>query len=350
MSKIVLISCSSKKLNRRAKAEDLYISPLFQKSLRYAKCLKPDKIFVLSAKHHLLHLSKVISPYNLTLNDMYTDEIKKWSDIVLQQLRKVSDLNKDNFIFIAGSTYLEYIIPQIKYYEIPMENMRIGEQLEGLTDELKICDECALLHQLFKTLPKFSLPFKKVSIPNNGIYILFEKGEVAHGTNRIVRVGTHTGLNQLHSRLIEHFLTKNKDRSIFRKNIGRAILNKRRDPFIIQWEKDLTSKKAREEHAKSIDFKKQNRIEKIVSRFIQSYFSFVVFPIADEEERLDLESKIISTVSLCNECQPSDNWLGLHSTVNNIRKSGLWLKQGLWKTPLSKTDIKMLKHVVNRSL
>ena len=55
-------------------------------------------------------------------------------------------------------------------------------------------------------MKKFTFPFDKQEIPENGIYILFEKGEFAHSTNRIVRIGTHTGDNQLRSRLFQHFL------------------------------------------------------------------------------------------------------------------------------------------------
>lgn len=36
MARIVLISCVSKKLDRRSKAEDLYISPLFKLNSKYA--------------------------------------------------------------------------------------------------------------------------------------------------------------------------------------------------------------------------------------------------------------------------------------------------------------------------
>ena len=40
--KIVLISCASKKLAYKSKAEDLYISTLFRLSFAYAKKLKPQ--------------------------------------------------------------------------------------------------------------------------------------------------------------------------------------------------------------------------------------------------------------------------------------------------------------------
>ena len=77
---------------------------------------------------------------------------------------------------------------------------------------------CKELHELTNKLARLSFPFNKDLIPRNGIYILFEKGENAHnGLNRIVRIGTHTGDNQLFSRLKQNFLIEDKDRSIFRK-------------------------------------------------------------------------------------------------------------------------------------
>jgi hypothetical protein len=83
-------------------------------------------------------------------------------------------------------------------------------------------DLCYELHQLCSLLPRLRFPFEEKDIPCNGVYILFEEGEEAHGMDRIVRIGSHTGQNKLLSRLREHFINENKDRSIFRKNIGRA--------------------------------------------------------------------------------------------------------------------------------
>jgi len=82
---------------------------------------------------------------------------------------------------------------------------------------------CSAVHRLAHRLRRHHYPFKSEAIPSNGIYLLFEKGESGHDGDRIVRIGTHTGRDQLPSRLNEHFLNENKDRSIFRKNIGRAF-------------------------------------------------------------------------------------------------------------------------------
>jgi len=208
---------------------------------------------------------------------------------------------------------------------------------------IEICSE---LHQALDHLPHHHFPFNEALIPLNGIYILFEDGEKAHGTNRIVRIGTHTGKDQLRSRLKQHFILENKDRSIFRKNIGRALLNKDKDPFLEKWELDLTTRAAKEKLGFQIDREKQKLVEHQVSDYIQSHFRFVVFPVPQKEERLMLESRIISTVSLCPSCAPSPNWLGLSSPKEKIRKSGLWIVNELYKQPLTQSEFENLKRTI----
>jgi len=100
MKKIVLIACAAKKLNYKAKAKNLYISSLLKKNLAYARSLEPDKIFILSAKHGLLDLDEEIFPYNETLNEKSSYEIKIWANSVLQKLRINTNPDKDEFIFI----------------------------------------------------------------------------------------------------------------------------------------------------------------------------------------------------------------------------------------------------------
>jgi hypothetical protein len=205
---------------------------------------------------------------------------------------------------------------------------------------------CASLHHLFHRLPVFGFPYEETEIPLNGVYILFEAGEIAHGTNRIVRVGTHTGDDNLRSRLKEHFITENKDRSIFRKNIGRALLNRDQDPFLAQWELDLTSSEAQRKFGSSVNRAKQSEVERRVTDRIQRNFHFVVFRVDEKEVRRDLEAKIISTVSVCRECGPSQEWLGLYSPATKIRRSGLWLIQKLCGTPLSDSYFADLERLV----
>lgn len=205
---------------------------------------------------------------------------------------------------------------------------------------------CHRLHSLFNHLPRHRFPFDELAIPRNGIYVLFETGEHTHRTDRIVRVGTHTGKNQLRSRLKQHFLNENKDRSIFRKNIGRAILQQAKDPFLEQWNWDLTTRKAKQSYLPLLDEEKQHQVERTVTEYIQQNFSFVVFAVKSKEERLRWEQRIISTVSWCEECRPSPNWLGLYSPKRKIRESGLWLVNGLYKEQLSKEELEILERII----
>ena len=209
-------------------------------------------------------------------------------------------------------------------------------------------EECATVHRMSGNLERHRFPFDETRIPLNGIYLLFERDEVGHGQERIVRVGTHTGKDQLRSRLKQHFLRENKDRSIFRKNIGRALLNQRNDPFLKFWEIDLTTRKAKGKYSSLIDFENQKSVEKQVSQFIQDNFSFATFEVVDKQERLEIESRLISTVSWCDECKPSSDWLGNSSPKVKISKSGLWLVNELYKTPLDGKGVERLTRLINK--
>lgn len=132
MKSIVLISCVSKKLDTSARASDLYISPLFRLNWAYANQLLPDAIFILSAKYGLVSPVQVIEPYNVTLNNMSSQEVKDWAECVLGQLSNHADLNRDHFIFLAGQKYRKYLIRAMRSHEIPMQGLSIGKQLQYL--------------------------------------------------------------------------------------------------------------------------------------------------------------------------------------------------------------------------
>ena len=112
----------------------MYTSTLFKLNLKYAKSLKPSEIYVLSAKHGLVDLDREIEPYEQTLNKMKAAEVKEWAYMVLQQLRSVTSLDETEFIFLAGIKYRKYLLPNIKNAVIPLEGLRIGEQLQRLKE------------------------------------------------------------------------------------------------------------------------------------------------------------------------------------------------------------------------
>ena len=138
MKKIVLISCSKEKEPGKHRAEDLYIGSLYKKELAYAKhVIKPDMIFILSDKYHLLELSTEVSDYKGMFKQQPAAERKKWAQKVLASLKEKTDIEKDEFIILAGEKYFHYLIPALKNCSTPLhEKGPIGEQEHWLEEEL----------------------------------------------------------------------------------------------------------------------------------------------------------------------------------------------------------------------
>jgi len=198
---------------------------------------------------------------------------------------------------------------------------------------------CEQLHLLMNKGKRFDFSMGYDDISMNGIYLMFEEGELAHGGNRIVRIGTHTGNDQLKNRIYQHFENENKNRSIFRKNIGRCFLNKEGNPYLSTWDLDTTNKKNKELHLSKIDKKLESDLEKKISRYIQANFSFCLLNVPGKDNRMYYEARLIGTVSACLGCSPSDNWLGNNSPIEKIRRSGLWQVMELYSQPLSEDEL-----------
>lgn len=204
---------------------------------------------------------------------------------------------------------------------------------------------CRDLHLFLARRTRHTFPFASGGIPANGIFVLFEKGEKAHTVDRIVGVGTHTGENQLPTRIKQHFVNQNKDRSLFRKNIGRAMLSREHSPFLEQWEWNLTTPAGRAEYGERIDLKKLDATEARVSAYIQANFQFCVGRIDAKSDRVYWESKLASTISICDECEPSLSWLGSSCPMPKIQSSGLWLGSELNDEPMAESEFSRFRSI-----
>ena len=203
-------------------------------------------------------------------------------------------------------------------------------------------DVCDRLHRAVRKLPRLKTGFGVAEVPENGIYFLFENGEAAHGGDRIVRVGTHTGDKNLPKRLAEHLYAKNKDRSIFRKHIGRCLLRRDNHAYVDRWEHDLTKKADRARYEALIDREVQDAIEDEVTRYMTENFSFSVIKIDLKSDRIRFEEKLIGTLSKCEECAASPGWLGKWHPNALLASSGIWNVQGRDGEVLSGSDAEIL--------
>lgn len=372
MKTIVLISCSSEKESTATTAEQLYTSSLFKKSLARAKKLNPDAIYILSGKHHLLPLDKIIEPYNQRVSRK-KDENQAWGAKVIEQLKKVTDLQNDKFIIYAGKDYVTPIKSSLKNLILPFDGVKgNGEMLQRLNQEeekeweaeqklmgaelqkisnrigslssTNVTEEMYIstLHNIFNVLRRFSYPYQKKRgkewiVPRNGIYVFFEKGEVytnpqGYLQDRIVRVGIHTkdsekGTqrgNKLFSRLDQHF-RGNMNASSFRKYVGDSLQNKHKQPI--------------------------SNIEKQVSTYMRENFSFVVFEVETQKEREDWEEKLTSTLGQAgkNGLISFPNWLGKYSSNTNVKTSGLWQSDEMNGHPLNLKELQQLLQIIQNS-
>lgn len=141
MGKNVFLSCVSEKADHKCKAEELYLSPLFQKSLAYARTLNPDNIYILSAKYFVVDLDEEISPYDVTLKDMNADQKREWVDNVLKKCEEKGINRDDETVFLAGHSYLDYLVEYFSNYTIPYQDAGlegIGYILQWLDQQIGV--------------------------------------------------------------------------------------------------------------------------------------------------------------------------------------------------------------------
>ena len=132
MKHLALIPCTKKKLPHAAPAESLYSSTLFKLSLAYARTLRPDAIYVLSAKHGLISLDQHLAPYEQTLNKMNGAERADWGQKVLRQLADVCNPSTDQFTILAGRAYYGPLIAGLPSHSLPLAGLGQGKRLQFL--------------------------------------------------------------------------------------------------------------------------------------------------------------------------------------------------------------------------
>lgn len=131
---VYLVSCVSQKRAWECVASDLYVSDWFCKVRRYAEA-SGCSWFILSAEHGLVQPNRVIAPYELTLNTMGVADRRAWAKRVAQNLAQAVP-NLSHVVFLAGFRYREFLAQYLAdrgiAISVPMEGLRIGEQLSWL--------------------------------------------------------------------------------------------------------------------------------------------------------------------------------------------------------------------------
>jgi hypothetical protein len=138
-SAVYLVSCVSSKLANPAPAKDLYASDWFRKARAYVEAAR-SPWFILSAQHGLLDPHTHTAPYEKTLNAMSARERRDWARRVVEQMETRLP-RADRVVVLAGERYrqhlLDYLRKRFSTVEVPLEGLRIGEQLQWFSKRLR---------------------------------------------------------------------------------------------------------------------------------------------------------------------------------------------------------------------
>jgi len=133
--RVALISCSKTKRQGVHKAKDLYCSTIFRMAWRYASDHN-DRVFILSAKHGLLHPEERIRSYDLALGDMSIEERRRWGADVASVINRSSGIAPE-ITFLCGKQYWECILPHVEgAIRTPLEGLRIGQHLKWYRERI----------------------------------------------------------------------------------------------------------------------------------------------------------------------------------------------------------------------
>ncbi len=337
----VLISCSKSKGGHRDIARDMYVSPLYRKSVQLAE-LWGVPFYILSAKYGLLHPDELIEPYEQTLKTATKKEKQDWARRVDTQLR---ELSRKEFIVLAGDDYFAPLLEaggdEPLSYFAPMRSLSLGTRLAFLNEAIRIerrRDAVRKTYELFERMSGSQVPPRlgellATDLPTHGVYFFFDEAEntqFSKSIPRLVRVGTH-GVSAgstatLRNRLRTHFGTRigqgNHRASVFRLHVGRAIIEREslQDQFP-DWGKGQSAPREITD--------REAALEARVSQYIGNLRVLaipVIDPAGKSSMRATIERQFIAmfTEGLCAIDPAGEDWLGRFSDKPSIKETGLW--------------------------
>lgn len=361
---IVLIGCGRHKKKSPTLARDLYTSARFKTSKTIAKNIEAN-FFVLSAKHGLLEPDQLVEPYDVDISALNEDEKNQWADSVLKSISRfrngatITILAEKNYVLplINRNTPENKIQIKAPFSELSPEHIPLWlEQAERVSVRIR---DLKNLYMHIDAARKENLTFKFSELPSRklakrGVYVFLDPREKNFLTNgpRIVRIGTHAVSSEskstLKTRLRSHFGQRdgggNHRGSIFRLHVGRAILESKE----LDFQRNLWG----EGQYAPIEIREgEAELERKVSIYLSDLEVFIV-PIDDEPSKDSLRAHVeTQLIALCTEnFEPIDTsepeWLGHHSPMSSIVKSGLWNLRDVAKK-YKPNDIGSVTHLIS---
>ncbi|MDO8672003.1 MAG: hypothetical protein Q7O66_11315, partial [Dehalococcoidia bacterium] len=154
-------------------------------------------------------------------------------------------------------------------------------------------------YDLLQLLPRLDFTAAREELPENGLYVFFERGEMVEHrgvlVDRVVRVGTHREDDRFPAGIRLHF-RGNRSASPFRRHIGGALLRRTRIGGLQDWIRQ--------------DGPAMQELEEMVSRELRAHFKFSCFPVDERNARQSLEKGLIGLLANSPLAWSSPTWLG----------------------------------------
>ncbi|MGW3915883.1 DUF6884 domain-containing protein [Streptomyces sp. NPDC005070] len=126
---LVIIPCGSRKLERPARAADLYIGSYHRACRRAADALRPERLLILSARYGLLDLDDIIEPYDTPHGAAGATT----SQLLLRQATERDIVLLDPVVALGGARHTALVHAVWPHARTPLRGTRsMGEQMARL--------------------------------------------------------------------------------------------------------------------------------------------------------------------------------------------------------------------------
>jgi hypothetical protein len=121
--------CGSRKLDRPARAADLYIGSYHRACRKGADALRPDRLLILSARYGLLDLDDIVEPYDTPHGT--TDAVT--AQLILEQATLRDIVLLDPVVALGGIRHVGLVRSVWPHARTPLAGTRgMGEQMARL--------------------------------------------------------------------------------------------------------------------------------------------------------------------------------------------------------------------------
>lgn len=137
---IAVIGCGAEKVSYAAPAVDLYTGPIFRARLELAR-RHAEVIYIASAMYfELVPSTRVIEPYERTLNDWSKRTREAWADSIAGNLRLILHASQGPILALVSGPYAAWI-PQLRSEGVEIvtvgEGLPVGKLRAALAEALR---------------------------------------------------------------------------------------------------------------------------------------------------------------------------------------------------------------------